>query len=306
MKALIFFFLFTLLNSVFADDCDFNLQIGNSTILITETTQVVPLDLSINRGGHSNSPKCHQYRIFFGKGNANSYQRKAYSLFLKSINYNLHKNINLSGILKEFGDALNSNEYLEGTSPNIYTTYTNRFYVAVPGTNDLNTPSGYYWDNVQVQIYGYNPSNGQLYFDQSATLTVFFIVQNRLSISLVDEGAPHDANATSKVMDFGTITQGEEQGVDLRVVSNSSYEVRVSSQNSGDLKGPESATIDYELRVNGAAINLAGSAQRTIGNGDQTDSAGDRYNLKVKITGATQNLPSGLYQDVVTITASAK
>jgi len=73
-----------------------------------------------------------------------------------------------------------------------------------------------------------------------------------------------------------------------------------------DLKLAITSNPETKLSQNGGSVNLSSLSQRTTGSGDQTDSVSDRYNLKVKITGPTPNLPSGLYQDVVTITAIAK
>src|SRR5690606_8520894 len=99
----------------------------------------------------------------------------------------------------------------------------------------------------------------------------------------------------------------QEKGADLRVVSNGPYRLKVSSQNNGKLKRSQGDTISYSLRVNNQSVTLSSSATGpvNIGQGDCTSEAGDRYNLKVKITENTSQKAAGIYQDVITITAIA-
>ncbi len=303
MKSLLYLFLSF---PLFADqECKFDLTLQNATTTVEEVEQMVQQELIIKRP--NNSSNCSNYRVFFSKGLANSYQRKAFSVGqfgTKSINYNLYKNINQVGILKELVDALNSNEYLDGRASD---TTSAPFYISVPGFDIQSTPvAGVYNDNVQVALYSHS-GNGNLSFEEVRTFTVSLIVSKKVNLSLVDEGQPFDASSTTKVLDFGLIEKGQIKGADLRVVSNTPYQVRVSSQNGGALKLGTSA-INYQMRVNSSNVSIGSSSGSgvVIGQGNYpTNSAGDVYNLKFEVLTDTTNLIGGLYQDVITVTAIA-
>ena len=303
MRKLIFI-LFALTSFSSFADCFYQMRINNAAIVVMENSQVIQQLVYLERGNPSNT-NCRDYRIFFSKGLANNYQRKAFTLSGNSLNYNLHKNSNQSGILKERNDALNSNEYLDGSLAERNRLYTDSFFISVPGLSSTTVRSGYYYDVIQASMYSL--TNGSLDFERAENLSLVFYVNQNLHISIIDEGGTFDSNSTSKILDFGYLTQNAEQGADVRVLSNGSYQLKVSSQNNGKLKLNEANTIAYSLRVNGSPVNLSSSSSTPvqIASGEATSNAGDLYNLKVKITEDTQIKSAGLYQDIITITAIA-
>ncbi len=303
---LLSFFFFSSL-TLAAPECDYHFQLSNATVEVLEDSQVILQNILVNRGQNSPNGRCDLYRIYFSKGFSHNYQRRAFSLFGSSINYNLHENINQSGVLKDEGDAVNSNEFLEGSAPNKHTTYTKNFYISTPGVLDNAARSGTYYDILQVRIYGYNQSSGNYLFEESDTFTVVFYVPKKIQISLLDEGGVFDASSTSKILDFGILSQNQEKGADLRVLANGSYQIKVSSLNNGKLKLSQGDTIAYSLKVNNSPVSLLSSASSpvSIGSGDATSSGGDKFNLKIKITENTTHKSAGMYQDVLTITAIA-
>lgn len=286
-------------------ECEYGLTLSNATVQVTDNSQVVEQTASIHRGlDSSGSSRCDNFRIFFNKGLANSYQRRAYNIQGQYVNYNLHKAINQIGVLKDFNDAINNNEFLEGNSPNRGSTYTEKFYVSVPGFSSA-IAKGIYIDNVQVSAYAFKLTSGKYLYEESANLTVFFVVPSNIDLSLVDEGGAFDENATSKVIDFGLLEKNQQKGVDLRVVSNAPYRVKLSSTNGSKLKGPGTSVVNYSLKVNGGLVSLPANTAVEIGSGSVTNNAGDLFNLKFQILDETKNLESGLYQDNITITAIA-
>lgn len=305
MKLLFFVFLAISLNS-YSQDCDYRLSINNATIQVLDNSQVIQQTFSLRRDNNgSGSSKCDNYRVFFNTGLGNNYSRRAFTLFGSSLNYNLHRGANQAGVLKDRNDAVNTNEYLQGFAPNRNQTYTNSFFVSVPGKANSNISAGYYYDVVQATIYSLDGNT--LTYNANDNLTLLFYVDQTLQVSIIDEGGTFNAGATSKVLDFGILTQNAEKGADLRVVSNGSYQLRISSQNNGRLNLPAGDQITYSLRVNGSNVNLAGSSGSPvqIGSGDATPGAGDLFNLKVRITESTSNKSAGMYQDILTITAIA-
>lgn len=293
------------MNAWAVPECEYRLTLSNATVQVTDNSQVVEQTASLYRGQDaSGSSRCDNFRIFFNKGLANSYQRRAYNIQGQYVNYNLHKAINQIGVLKDFSDAINNNEFLEGASPNRGSTYAQKFYVSVPGFSSA-ISKGIYIDNVQVSAYAFKPTSGNYLYEESANLTVFFFVPSNIDISLVDEGGAFDENATSKVIDFGILEKNQQKGVDLRVASNAPYRVQLSSTNGSKLRGPGTSVVNYSLKVNGSSVSLPANSAVEIGSGSTTSNAGDLYNLKFQILDETRNLQSGLYQDNITITAVA-
>jgi len=289
-----------------APECDYEFSLSNATIQLTSSPQVIQQNYTISRRT-GQVGRCEDYRIFFSKGYANSYQRKAYYMSTFSLDYNLHSIINQNGVLKDFNDALSAVEYISGSMPQSNTTYTGSFFISVPSSSSQSTSSsGIYNDIVQVSAYGFKPENGQYSFESVNNFSVSLIVNKKVDVSVIDEGAPFDPSATSKVLDFGNLAINSEKGADIRVLSNTPYQVKVSSQNNGKLT-LNSSTINYSMKSNGVSIGLANSSASpvTLGTGNATSSAGDRYNVRFTITEDVESKISGLYQDVITITTLA-
>lgn len=307
MKVFLLPFLLFSLNAFSDVECQFTLIAPSVVVQLTDNQQVIQRNISLFRGQQSPMGHCYDYKLFFSKGTANSYQRRAYNSSGASIPYNLHQSINLSGILKDYQDAATYGEYLFGASPARHTTYTSPFYISAPGLGTISSPSGVYTDNVRVSIYAITQSSNTYIFDTSITLSILFQITKNIQLSLVDEGGAFDPSSTSRVLDFGLLKQNAEKGADLRVVSNSPYQIKISSQNSGKLKTSAGEAIGYSLHVNSSPVNISNSEASpvSIGNGAATSNSGDRYNLRFKIVENTSNKAAGVYQDFLTITAIA-
>jgi spore coat protein U-like protein len=304
-----FLLMITMMSFAWADpECDYQINLSSATIEARDLQQVVQQEFSLQRGQNSPAGRCRLFRVFFNKGQANSYQRRATSSD-GVMNYNIHRNINLSGILKDFGDALNENEYLQGEAPEKLVNYTTRYYLSLPGLNSQGpVPSGMYVDTVQVTVYGFNESSGRYLFSTAANFLVTIIVPHKIEVSLIDEGGVFDPSSTTKVMDFGHLKRGQQKGVDLRVVANTPYQVYLSSSNNGVLKLPQKDQITYQLRVNNIPLPLKNSAASPVnmgGSAQRSRTGGDLYNLKVEISDSIEGKKAGTYQDVITLTAIA-
>lgn len=285
--------------------CDYHITLTPVIMMVSDSQQVIEKEIGITRLQPGNS--CRTYRLFFEKGLANSYQRKAFNQG-RSINYNLHPQINLSSILKSAADALSANERIQGVTEDRNTLYTNSFFVSNPGISAQEFPRvGTYTDNVNVAIWKVNQGNGEMIFEETKPLTLSFIVPQRLFVSLIEEGQVFNPTSTSMIIDFGNLRESQEKGADLRVLSNTPYKVSISSNNNGNLRHSNNSVIPYTMKVNGVPVNLLGSSNGSvqIGTGDLTQSAGDRYNLKISINAVPMNQSPGHYQDNLTITATA-
>lgn len=304
---IVMFLIFKNSLSFSAIDCDFQVNLSNAVVNISESAQVVQQPFTIKRQG-PNEAFCDSYRAYFSKGSANSYQRKAFNSNGDSLDYNLHQNISMIGSLKQYGDAFFLVEYLSGSTSTRNQTYNGRFFISVPGTSSQNSSvGGIFTDNVQVTFYGQHFISGQV-LDGVQTFTVSIIVPTKISVSVVDEGAAHDASSTTKVINFGYLSINQEKAADIRVVSNTPYRIQMSSLNNGNLKHSASSNqIGYEMKINNNVVPLGSSmgAPVTVASGNKTNSAGDKFSARMKIKTDVANKAAGTYEDVITITAIA-
>lgn len=285
-------------------DCEFDLTFSQVTAQVLDTEQVLLNSINLYRGKDPPG-RCSNYRLFFSKGSAQSYQRVA-KFNGSNVSYNLHNNINKAGILKEQPDALGISEWVDFNAPNRETNYSANFFVSIPGFFTQNfPPKGTYTDNINVVVWVVK--NGNYDFDETTSLAVSIIVPTRLDISLVDEGGTFDASSLSKVFDFGAITQNQIKSADIVVRSNTPYQLKMSSQNGGKLKLGSSSTIGYLITSNGSNVGVTTPSTEVIfGSGSGNSGvSGDRFNIKVQINEGTSSKAAGLYEDVVTITAVA-
>ena len=58
--------------------CDYHFNLENATYMADDSPQVIRQDIGVYRGQNSPSGRCDIYRLFFAKGLANDYQRKAF------------------------------------------------------------------------------------------------------------------------------------------------------------------------------------------------------------------------------------
>ncbi len=301
-----FLFLFLLMASGYAEaTCDHTITLSNATIQIQNAIQVVQVNYTIRREDPSNG-RCSRYRLYFTKGIANSYQREAANTGGQRADYNLHQNIQMSGILKDRNDANSGTEYIAGNTPDEKVDYTGSFFISVPGLSAQGSLSGgTYTDNIQIRVFSLdNNSNHEP--EEVQPFSVNLLVNTTMEISLVDEGGSHNASSTAKILNFGNLSTNQEMGADIMVSSNFSYQVRLSSLNNGNMKRG-SQNLAYQLRVNNTAYSMTSSASTpvTVATGAATGTNPARYNVKVKITGATTGLVAGDYEDTITITAIA-
>lgn len=287
-----------------AQNCNLTVSMGSFTAAVQSLPQTLPHSMAITRTG-SNSSNCNDYRIFFGKGQANAYQRAAYS-GSNAMPYNIYRTVNRGDILKDFSDA-GPNEYLTSNIPTLNVPRSVTWYVGVDNLEKLfNFPPGVYTDVVPINIYSVK-SNGTLEYQTTRSLTLSFTIPRHAELSLVPENAPHNPSSTSYVMDFGTLESQEVLGADMRVVGNVGFGVMLSSQNGGRLmNGPYQ--VPYMVSVDNAAyfIPTPAGVQYTVAmRGTGTNISGQRYNMKVRIGNIPDNQEDGDYQDVLTITVQA-
>lgn len=288
----------------YAQNCNYQLNLGNFTASVQDIGQVLPHTLDLLLPQNSPQGPCENYRVYFAKGQANSYQRRAYSAG-NSLEYNLYQSVNMGVILKDFGDA-GPGEFITGYAPTKNVSYPSTFYVEVKSKNTLfAVPPGVYTDTLPLNVYAVR-SNGSIQYQVSRWMTLAFNVPRYAELSIVPENAPHDPQSTVYVMDFGLMQPQQELRADLRIKANVPYGLRVSSTNGGQLrKSPSTTVVPYQLRfADGAWFAPTNSpswlGQETSG----TTISGRSYKIRVKL-GNFAALDDGDYQDTLTFTVEA-
>lgn len=306
MKLIFLLIFFFSSSAVMAQWCDYSINIdGYFPVTIQTSEQTLPYALQLTREQNSSTPNCQNYRLYFAKGNANSYQRKAYS-GSNSIPYNLYSDINRGTILKDFADAGNG-EFIPGHAPNQFTPYTSTWYVGVPNIyeNFVAARAGVYTDVLPINIYQIK-NNGSVEFQLARWINLSFTVPRYVEMSIVPENQPHDKNSTIYIMNFGNMTSNQELRADMRIVGNVGYGVTLSSQNGGKMNKTGGGTqIPYSIKVGSGSFfspTNAGSPYYLFGTNDPTSLAGQRYPITVKLGNVPANPDDGEYEEVITLT----
>ena len=242
----------------------------------------------------------HQYFVTFSRNSSGNYNR-----VLKNgsnqLSYQLYKEAALTTVLEALPDATSS-QVISGSTPAANPSVVAlTFYVHIPPGQVL--APGTYTDTVTLSVYDGSFPGGTL--ENSATITISAQVRAVADLALVASGAAFTAS-TSRALNFGALSSGQNLGCDLRVRSNIGYNIALASQNLGVLKAssPITFTIPYAMTIRGQALDLT-QTQATFPSTPPsiTDNNGQAYPIAVTIGNFT-NPPAGTYSDVVTVTVT--
>jgi hypothetical protein len=303
MKFLIAFFMLTSFD-LYAQNCNYNVNVGSFMATIQDAPQVIAHPLQISRPNNSPRPNCGNYRLYFGKGQANNYQRRAYSGG-HSVRYNLYQTISLGNVLKDFGDA-GANEFISGMvlQPNAVTT-SQWFVEVLDQASTFSIPPNVYTDVIPVQVYAVR-NNGDIDFQTTRFFTLSFTIPRYAEVSIVPINAPHDPSATTYIMNFGNMTPQQELQADLRIKANVPYGISVSSLNGGQLrKTPNTTPVPYQIKIgNNNFMTPPTWSTWVLNEGSPSTASGRPYRLTVRLGNFTA-LDDGDYEEAITITVQA-
>jgi hypothetical protein len=302
MKWIMIFFL--VITEVALADCNYSLNTPALVYGVTDSNPTVQSTVSITRTGNNGNP-CSNFFLAFPTGIHGNYNRHATNMLNgKNIYYNIYKNSNSTGILKGANDIASPDETFFGTI-NKNQTLTSTYHMTLAPFGSVAPAAGIYLDTIPVQAYS-GTYNGNNSYQDTRSMFISIVVSRFTSISLVDSGGIFDAARTSKTLDFGELTTGDELGFDVRVVSNAGYRLQVSSSNNGVMKHVGAPSlIRYNFYSNGSLVGLVGSASSpvTIASGSGVTSAdGVRVPIRVVIGSVDSNKSPGTYQDYITLT----
>jgi len=102
------------------------------------------------------------------------------------------------------------------------------------------------------------------------------------------------------VVDFGTLEEGEQKRLALRILSNDDFQVSFRSENAGNLRHETVADqlVPYSMKVAGQPINLASSD--TLDLRGPTPAQGLLNPIQIRI-GEVAGRQAGQYRDTVTV-----
>ena len=161
-------------------------------------------------------------------------------------------------------------------------------------------------DTLTFKVYQGTWTNSPNPADLKETKTVQFIV-NVDQFLYLDAGVGNVGNYMN--LDFEEMEDGELMELDLRIVSNTNYNVSAQSQNSQLLVHSDTnitTTSPYEFRVNNKAKDLStGSVVEILTNEKSTDADGDTHVIKIELPDPVPHLTKGNYSDQIVITLTS-
>jgi spore coat protein U-like protein len=261
----------------------------------------------VKRSGTPSNP-CKKFHLGITTGSAGTFNRLMYKN-TDTFVYNLYQNAGLSNILRDHPSVANANQVIDDSFSGNTTTDTVSLFMHYPSPPYQSTISaGLYSDTVTLKLYRGDWNDGGPLHD-SLNLNPNLTVPTYIALSLVNSGGPFNAGDTYQLLDFSTLTTGEQLGFDIRVESNVSYNVRMSSANNGNLKRTGgSDLIAYDLKVNGISQTLGSSMSTPVvvaSHLGTTLAGGVQHPVLVTI-GNVANKTAGAYQDTITIETIAQ
>lgn len=104
-------------------------------------------------------------------------------------------------------------------------------------------------------------------------------------------------------IDLGKLFPGKRQSLDFSVQANTAYEIRIRSQNDGNLKHFRSdAMVPYQLTLDGRSVDPASSSESVVISSGNTSRTHD---FQLGLADTPVDAPAGYYEDQITVTISA-
>ncbi|MEE9279486.1 MAG: spore coat protein U domain-containing protein [Myxococcota bacterium] len=275
---------------------------GGGYDVFDATQHIQPVEIRVRktRGG-----TC-RYKIGTSEGSSGLFdprqlvrrgQRLAYNLYDTAAQTNIVTDLALGGTVIEgqFTDAS------AGTETNTHT-----YYWVIPPRQMVAGAHGRYSDRLRFRLY---EEVGGVYVQRNAQSRRHRTrAPRQVEISLVDTGAPFNANDVSQKLDFGIFSEGRMQGFDLRVRGNTGFRVSLQSANQGVMAHDAlRSAVPYTCTVDGVPVDLnrRGAAQIASFTADATVAEGAVYRIEVTV-GSLAGTLGGRHRDSVTVTLMAR
>lgn len=252
----------------------------------------------------SNKKYCPHF-VTVSPGGDSSYQRKLTNPFYSNsfLPFQLYQS-DVKSVLKHFPEGSSTNFLF----PLQFDKTMEHRFRAVLSLPYIFAPAGRYFDRYTFRIYEGTPNYYAAAPDDIREVEFFYILEERISISLVANGAPFDFYNKSFELDFGALSRGQRKSFDIVVLSNAGMELSISSMNDGAMTSlTNNGKVNYRMSFDGGAFR---SMKGTLGAPYMIKSEsgvlplrGRRIRTEVEISSLSE-AQSGSYSDNLVITAA--
>ncbi len=161
-----------------------------------------------------------------------------------------------------------------------------------------NVQAGRYSQDLNLVLY--SETDGAPVFADTRQMRVVADVWPRVSAAIGPNAFSRNQQAQ---INLGRLQAGKETPLDFSVDANTTYEVKVRSENAGSLKHSRSdATLPYELILDGTLIDPSTLGSDTV---VSTGSTSKSHDFRLRISRDTKDIPAGFYNDRLMVTVTA-
>lgn len=271
--------------------------------IFSESTTTIPI--TVAHEGDATS-----WFVTVSRGNASSFdprllQRQFLFFFTLSLDYNIFTPAD--AIARDTTGPLGASNVLSGSfsASTAVQTSSGQFTVRIPAEQFVR--QGTYTDDVDISLYRGSVNDvAAAVRVERRTVEISSVTNSVAEVGLVPSGGASSNVNTSFTMDFGPLTSGETRTADVLFRANSGYFLEAESANQGELLNvnrPGNFTIPYEFRYNGDAYDLSSPQTLDVSFFGGTGITFARRPIAVEIS-PFSNVPSGLYEDVITFSIS--
>ncbi|MFW5827467.1 MAG: hypothetical protein ACOCU4_05220 [Alkalispirochaeta sp.] len=271
--------------------------------IFSESTTAIPITVAHEGDAAS-------WFVTVSRGNSSSFdprqlQRRFLFFFTLSLNYNIFTPSD--SIARDTTGPLSASNVLSGSfaASTSVQTDSREFTVRIPSEQFVR--QGTYTDEVDISLYRGSVNNVDAAVRvERRTVDISSVTSSVAEVGLVESGGAASNVDRNFTMDFGPLSSGETKTADLLFRANSGYFLEAESANQGELLNvnrPGNFTIPYEFRYDGDTYDLSSPRTLDVSFLSGTGISFARRPISVQI-GAFSNVPSGLYEDVITFTIS--
>lgn len=299
-------FLFSCFGDAYADsNAVCNLSFTQSQSSYSFNTNSAPtLGLTVKRNGTS-SITCNWF-FTFSYGAGGSYTNRRIVNGSYTMPMQIWKDLAQTKVLKDFPDLTATDDVLDGSFPaSSGNVQSNASYYPALGAITYQR-FGTYSDTFTIKLYSgtYNGTNSLV---QTRTVNLDYAMAKKIDLSLVGTGAPFNILSTSQAINFGTLSAGQQQAIDIVLMYNAGYSIKFSSANNGNLKHSSFAdVVPYSMTVLGNPVSLSGSSSFpvTVSSGTGVSAAAGQRFPVVATVGSLGTARAGSYSDTITVTVA--
>ncbi len=243
--------------------------------------------------------------VTFSPGiNSSSFSKRLLTNGREKLKYQLYRDAGKSKILKEPPSA-KKNDVIAGSlssgdiPPRQMTChwFINSMQNKDPGT---------YTDTVEMSIYEGRINGSYSLADGPYSLDLTTVIPELIYLSIIPKGASFDEHSTSQQINFGELEEGESGELNIRVLSNTGYEISMESANGSALANTSGypTTIPYTVKINNKTKDLSsGNSVVVASKNKKSPKSGDRYRFKATIGSLEEAFPE-YYSDTISVSVA--